>query len=919
MRSFLRVGFLVLSVWLCGCSDRTADDRVEGSASSKRVARTGGSAVALSRDERIAVVTNRSAGVVTVFSLAPRNGPDKRMITSKVELDTGPGSEPWSAVIGVDDDTAYVVLRESQTVARITSLRAQPVLEAARVAVGSEPSAIAISPSGQKLFVANWGEGTVSMILTPGFSAAAATIDLNQSLVDTKVLGAIASRPALAHPRALAITDDGDEDDDDETLYATEFFSQPLPGVTPEKDLSHVDRDRQGFVYVASLKTGQTAPAIAIAPVVETGFVDGEDRMTSCFPNQLYATAVDRERLYVTSMCTSPRGPLGPRTAAGEPTAQNFKTLFHPAVFVIDTATNLERPEQGRLLTRELARYYDEGGENDADARMPLIPNDIALVDSGADGAKAYVTALGADAMFRLDYDEAGALQGIGSPGHRAIFDLHTANSLPVGVAVSKASSEPFALVANDALQRLWIVDLRTESVEWVAAAPDLERAKEVFESEGNRGRRFFATGLDVWSFKGQAWSSCEGCHPGGLSDGVTWYFARGPRRTISTAGTYEKSSMPSERSRRLMLWGANIDEVHDVEGIVRSVSGGAGAVLWAYANKPNNDCRLIYDGNPPAAGNTQPCLAQKATTSLRNGLNGSLAEIITAVNCEPDAPTCDSSGASDWNAIDVFIRALRAPRGPTGLRPDDVEAGRNLFLAGRCAGCHGGPGWTLSRVFYEPGPAQNGTLPFEKPKSGSLDLGALREQRYEVPQALWKLNPAASAGGTATYRSFAPVDSTEASIIEYAYTAANQANEQIQCALRDVGTFPVQAPEMEANVAGVVPAGAPGVLEYRQDMKSLAQGKAGFSVPSLYGLSVGAPFFHAGNARTLEEAFDDETFTRHHQALATGFLDNPVLKSNELAQLVAFLLSIEESTELVPIPEISETGEPLEHDFCRP
>ncbi|HVJ20822.1 MAG TPA: hypothetical protein VM686_35675, partial [Polyangiaceae bacterium] len=79
--------------------------------------RTQGGAVVLSRDERIAVVANRSAGVVTVFSLDPSLGA-ANMVTRTVEVSTGEGSEPWAAVIGSDDDTAYVVLRRSRQVVR---------------------------------------------------------------------------------------------------------------------------------------------------------------------------------------------------------------------------------------------------------------------------------------------------------------------------------------------------------------------------------------------------------------------------------------------------------------------------------------------------------------------------------------------------------------------------------------------------------------------------------------------------------------------------------------------------------------------------------------------------------------------------------------------------------------------------------
>jgi cytochrome c peroxidase len=88
------------------------------------------------------------------------------------------------------------------------------------------------------------------------------------------------------------------------------------------------------------------------------------------------------------------------------------------------------------------------------------------------------------------------------------------------------------------------------------------------------------------------------------------------------------------------------------------------------------------------------------------------------------------------------------------------------------------------------------------------------------------------------------------------------------------------------------------------------AQGADGFNVPSLFGLSVGAPYLHAGNARTLEELFAHE-FAAHHQGpLADDeFLSSPTNRADQVSLLVSFLLSIDESAPLEPVPS--------ELDFC--
>jgi len=923
--------FALLS--LAGCGEPQTDTV----GSHHHVARTSGGAVALSFDERIAVVTNYSAGVVTVLSLKPERGLDD-MVARTTILSVGPGSEPCAAVIGADDDTAYVVLRGAQQVIRIDNLRAGPTVFGTRRTVGAEPTSIAISPTGSLLFVANFGEGTISKIQTEAFEDGTA-IDLNQRLIDKNLLGdGLKTRPGLAHPRALVISDNGDQNDADEVLYATEFFSQPAPGT--QRNVGDVDGNREGLVYSTEL-TGQEGPTIEISAVRETGFMDGNDEPTSCFPNQLYAAAIDRGRLYVTAMCTSPRGPLDKQVdkATQLETTANYKTLLHPAVFAIDLQKSEEVPEEGRLLTQVLQGLYDADGDT-ANIRMPLIPNDIAFRKGQNGMREAYVLALGADAVFRLDYDARGALQGIGSE-HQRYLASPSEHGHTDGIAVTQRSSPAFGLTVSDVTQQLTVIDLGQQKVldEPLPMTGDDENAAAVLGSDELEGRGLFATGLGIWSFKGQAWSSCESCHPGGLSDGVVWYFSRGPRRTLSAANTYEKApEVGKDPSRRLLLWGANVDEVHDVEVIARTVSGGTGAVLWQYSpNGPtSNDCRIGYDGKAlPAGTGTGLCKGAKPTSVLRNGLNGSLAAIVGREDsCAPSDSTCDSSINADWNSIDAFIRSLRLPRRPATLDSTHIAEGRKVFQRGRCASCHGGPQWTVSTVFYTPGDEQNGKTPAKpmataSPADLQLALGRLRRDRYMVPESLAALNPVAKAAADcptgqycATFRvsPTTPDDPVEIAKLLYglglvadskdpAADAAKAAGgDQLRCALRNVGTFPsLPADLMSFDYYGIAASGQPRPQEYRADM-TLAQGKDGFSVPSLYGLALGAPFFHAGNARTLEELFDDGFASHHHNpaiAVPSDFLSGP----SDLAYLIEFLLSLDENTATEEIPS--------EMDFC--
>ena len=130
-------------------------------------------------------------------------------------------------------------------------------------------------------------------------------------------------------------------------------------------------------------------------------------------------------------------------------------------------------------------------------------------------------------------------------------------------------------------------------------------------------------------------------------------------------------------------------------------------------------------------------------------------------------------------------------------------------------------------------------------------------------------------------------------------------AAEQIQCILRPVGTI---GPIVN-GVAGGISDPVVNVLELRQDMVTGGQGAAatgrGFNPPSLLGMSVAAPFFHAGNAHTLEEAFST-MFVKHHQS-AIASIFNP--DAAQVKGLVAYILSIDENETVLPIPAKGNTG----------
>ncbi len=102
----------------------------------------------------------------------------------------------------------------------------------------------------------------------------------------------------------------------------------------------------------------------------------------------------------------------------------------------------------------------------------------------------------------------------------------------------------------------------------------------------------------------------------------------------------------------------------------------------------------------------------------------------------------------------------------------------------------------------------------------------------------------------------------------------------------------------------------------WNADMTTAAQGGApdsnGYNPPSLFGVQVGAPYFHAGNARTLEELFSP-TFGAHWKALTKNA--NFLVQNGDVAKLVAYLLSIDADKPDLAIPVTGAQG----GNFCAP
>jgi len=725
------------------------------------------------------------------------------------------GSSPAGVVIAPDSTTAYVANRADGTVVRVTGIDgASPAVDAT-AQVGSEPIGLALSPTGKQLFVAEYAESRVSVIDT-------ATMQITKSI-------------PIDRPRALMVTNNLDDNDSDETLIVPQYFSTPTPGGEAKDD------GRTGHVQLISL-ADFTTKDLALASI-DSGFPKGGvtgNPTVHASPNQLGAVAVANNRLYVTSVSASPEGP--PR----------FDNNVFPVVFVGDLASASEvRDASG---TTNLARKIYDAIPSPSPTSPRFIPGELSDIDFVPSSDVAYVVGRAGDVMVRVTFSTSDVQ--IGSTQNKEI-DLAGNTTLgqcqePTGLVIDAAHQR--AYVNCWVTRKLAVVDLAAQSMTATVASADLPTDATLQSVQ--RGKRFYFTGRGRWSAAvangargGEGWSSCGSCHPDGLTDNMTWIFGAGPRQTTSQDGTFSHGSGPQKQ--RMLNWTGINDEHHDFEGNTRGVSGGLGAITTA---AQLSDCGQ---------------LDKEQQVALTGGLGKPLKEIA-------DDPTQALCGHKDWDDVESYVKTIQPVHARRSLDAAQVARGRQLFIDGGCAKCHGGSGWTLSRRYYTPS------------STTMTSLAATSATKPAFFPSTWMYD-----GGGRGLVSQQPVIATDET---GAGEGSALAPPQSFCSLRNVGTF---------GVAG--DPGATDALEIRAP-SGRAEGRGGYNIPSLYGLALGAPYLHHGQSPSLNDLFTNAAWGFHTNAGNANF-SVTLAGAGKVDDLSAFLLSIDASTPEIDVPTDAGTG----------
>lgn len=591
------------------------------------------------------------------------------------------GKEPNGVALNPQGTRAYAANTVSGTISVINVNRNSP--QVARVLqeipVGTEPYGVALTPNGTKLYVTNRRSNSVSVIDTR----------------TNRVIKTIAD--AGFTPTGIAITNDGDADDDDELVYVTQFYGLPRPG-----KLDGEDDSKAGNITIIRTVSDEVETTVQILTTGDTGFKAAGDAIariaapatiadsdlrftTSAYPNQLNNIAIKGNFGFVPNVGASPNGPV------------RFDVNTQSLLSVIDRTQNTDA---GQTINMHAA-------VRDQQATPKLfitVPWAIAFKNRDDEG---YVVSAASDIVVKVAVDRgtgAARVQNTGATPSR-VLEIPTGRN-PRGIVLNAADTRAYVMnyISRDVTvinvergQDRAIATMQSAASPAAGSTDDLIHAgKELYNSSVGEfdGPTPFAPKIRG-RMSNNGWGSCAACHPDGLTDNVVWIFAAGPRRTVSQHQDYDPDDPAVQRA---FNWSGIFDEQEDFELNIRGVSGGQGLLVGDDGVSPAN----------PVAGFT-PANAGRRQLRIR--------------------------GHNAWDAIKAYIQfGVRAPIAPVSREDPDGIAGEALFRQANCQSCHGGPQWTTSRIGFTAPPAanllSNGQLINELKKVGTFDPAQKNEVR---------------------------------------------------------------------------------------------------------------------------------------------------------------------------------------------
>jgi len=622
---------------------------------------------------------------------------------------------PYSSPIAINGEGTRLLVanpdpdNNSVTVIDVSTDNATVLKE---IPVGKEPGSVAFNASGSRAYVANTGDGTVSVInatnftviatikvgvepralcFTPNFTklyvASSSSNNIHVINPANNAVTKVIENPSFSNLFAITITNDGDSDDSDEFLYVTNLLAEYVPGQAPRPA---DDLGKEGIVNVINVGADAFIDRVSLGPVKTAFKANGRSRNASgdaiapdpnpanffvdtfAFPNQLTAIAGKRvngtNRIYTFATGTSPTGPLRFNV--------NVQSLVSLIQGLDDAGQTANINDEIRL---ENTSAFPDGTPKHRFASMPW---GIAFYNNsnralGVSSASDYVVVMDFDQNGRAIIDRDPDL-GAGKTNIARIFtgtvrepnperSVFVDGKAPRGIVINPSDTRAYTF--NYVSRDVTILDLINERPVLTVATtqskgdPVIQLGKELFNTAvgpidpSNKNPNGSVNPIEG-SMADFAWMGCVSCHVNGLTDGAAWSFETGPRVSTPLNGTFLKQG----QGQRSLNWSAVRDEVEDFELNTRGIAGGVGLILLA-------------------DGTSDPTVANLA------------------------APTRGRDARRD--AITEYVKTIRTPLSPVDPSDPDVQAGRNLFKKVGCVQCHNTPLWTSSRVqFAAPPPA---------------------------------------------------------------------------------------------------------------------------------------------------------------------------------------------------------------------
>jgi YVTN family beta-propeller protein len=392
------------------------------------------SPIALSPDGNILWVVNPDANSVTPI--------DTKTLQAGTPLEVG--TEPWGVV--VTTQKVIVVNRADGSVSLLEGTTRTDI------PVGAEPGGIALSPSGKLAYV------TVSS------SDEVAVIDLTIKAIVKYI-------PVGRMPWAIAVTDDGDDEDTDEAIIITHRLARLRPD-----GKEATDDGKEGWLSVIE---GDNVKEISLPPY-EFGFTNG-----------LEGLAVFDDSVLVSHLLNQPEEP------------RDFQNTVSGAVSTVSLTAEQELSERRIHL-------------NESSFSTPVnFPRAITL---SPDGKTAYVVLAGSDAVMGID---------VTNPEKAKLLGFWQTGKNPRGIVLNQDGSR--AYVMNYLSRDVSVLDLTDTSKRPIIATVPMTR--ETLEPDLLRGKILFNNANDP-RMSHLGWMSCASCHFDGGVDGTTWLSSDGPRQT---------------------------------------------------------------------------------------------------------------------------------------------------------------------------------------------------------------------------------------------------------------------------------------------------------------------------------------------------------------------------------------------------